>query len=172
MSPDRRKIREIAGFTFMKQRNDHQNWYDLASSFHDAAVLLHSEHQSPSPPFYYNAALSVELLLKSILIAKNKGLIEKHKLLDLAKKTEIFFTHDQECTLELLSQIIIWSGRYPAPRNKKDWDEYYDDILEKHIDRGALRTSLNIGRFPTLENYLKIWVLSDAEYKKLITETT
>lgn len=166
MSTDRKKIRAIAGFTFSRHGGDPENWYSLACSFNEAATLLDAQSKSStSAPYHYNAALSIELLLKAITLAKSQALQKTHNLVDQAKNSGIDFTDDQLCTLELFSEIIIWSGRYPTPKSEEFWDKYHDDILEKHITREAFRTSINRNRFPIFENYQKIWEKCAAAYK-------
>ena len=93
-----------------------------------------------------------------------------HNLIQLSKDSGVNLTKDQECTLELLSEIIIWNGRYPIPKKEEQWDNYHDVILEKHIirerDGNTFRTLAHRGRFPSIENYKKIWDACEIEYKK------
>jgi len=103
-------------------------------------------------------------------LAKSKSLELNHNLIQLSKDSGVNLTKDQECTLELLSEIIIWNGRYPIPKKEEQWDNYHDVILEKHIirerDGNTFRTLAHRGRFPSIENYKKIWDACEIEYKK------
>lgn len=166
LGPDRKKIRAVAGFTFSRHGSDPENWYRLACSFNEVAALINAESKSSmSVPYHYNAALSIELLLKAITHAQSQALQKNHNLVEKAKSCGIDFTYDQLCTLELFSEIIIWSGRYPTPKSEEFWDKYHDEVLEKHITRETFRTSINRDRFPIFENYQKIWEKCAAVYK-------
>lgn len=171
MTLSKKKVREIVGFTFDEQGDNPENWFSRARSFYEAAILLNdSSESSLSISYYYNAGLSIELLLKAIILAKSKSFETNHNLIQLSKDSGVNLTKDQECTLELLSEIIIWSGRYPIPKKEGQWDNYHDVIFEKHIvrekDGNTSRTLAHRGRFPSIENYKKIWDTCEIEYKK------
>jgi HEPN domain-containing protein len=172
---DKKKIRETVGYTQKQLTADPAVWYRTAKSFNAAANLLH-EFQSRVPgdsrPFVMNAALSLELILKSIL-AKNATTIpdgaDGHNLCALCERAKVGLSEKQMTTLELLTETIIWAGRYPGPKNEKRWDDYQDRILEKHIVRSTKgnvsSTVANRETFPTWENYKKIWESCVAEFQ-------
>jgi len=54
-----------------------------------------------------------------------------HELLRLARDAGVAFSNNQEATLEWLSEILKWSGRYPVPNKEEDWDHYFDNVQEK-----------------------------------------
>ena len=115
MSLSKKEIREITGFTFSAVNADHENWMSRARAFKEAAELIaKSDEYSPPIPYYYNAGLSLELILKAIAIAQRKEFETNHRLKDLCKLVGMKINNDQECTLELLSEVILWSGRYPV----------------------------------------------------------
>jgi len=170
-------VREIVGLTFSQNGSDAQGWFNLACSFKTAAELLGAKAESSlAIAYYFNAGLSIELILKAVAIAKGKNFDANHRLNDLCVNTAIKFTKDQACTLELFSEIIVWSGRYPTPKNEGQWDNYHDVVLEKHIVReregNTFKTIVHKVRFPTLENYLKIWGLCEEEYKNTLINPT
>lgn len=84
-----------------------------------------------------------------------------HLLNDLCKLIGVKITNDQECTLELLSELVVWSGRYPIPKNEGQWNNYHDVVQEKHIlherEGKVGKIFANRDRFPTLQNYLALW---------------
>jgi len=169
----RKDVREIVGFTFSQGGSDAQGWFNRACSFKTAAELLDAKAESSlAIAYYFNAGLSIELILKAVAIAKGKKFDTNHRLNDLCVNAGIKLTKDQACTLELFSEIIVWSGRYPTPKNEGQWDNYHDVILEKHIVReregNTFKTIAHKDRFPTLENYLKIWGLCEEEYRNTL----
>lgn len=175
MSLSKKKVREIAGFTFSKIGEDPKSWMKLAMDFKEAAVLIaKSDEYSPPFPFYYNSGIALELSLKATAIAKSKDYEANHRLNDLCNLIGLKITMNQECTLELLSEIVIWSGRYPVPKKEGQWNNYHDVVQEKHIVResegGVHKTLADRDRFPTVENFLALWKLCKAEYKLSIAQ--
>lgn len=172
MPLSKKRVREIVGFTISGVGDNPENWFNRAREFNSAAKLLvDPSHGGLSLAYYYNAGLSIELALKAIILAKSESFEKIHRLNDLAKKAGVDFTNDQNCTLELLSEIIIWSGRYPIPKSEGQWNNYYDVILEKHIVREKIgntyRTYAHKNRFPSLENYLSIWLACENELRNV-----
>jgi len=170
MRLDRKKVRKITGYTHDQVGADPENWMGNARLFKNAADLIATQNDySPPLPFYFNAGLSIELGLKAVAVAKSKVFPKTHKLSELIRLSGIEITLDQKATLELLSELIIWAGRYPVPKKEDEWDKYHDDILEKHkniTQKGNSGSILvNQDRFPTLENYHRIWERISDTYK-------
>lgn len=175
MSLSKKEVREITGFTFSKIGTDPENWMKRAIDFKEAAMLIaKSEEYSPPFPYYYNSGIALELAFKSIAIAKSKDYETNHRLNDLCTLIGLKITKNQECTLELLSELVVWSGRYPVPKKEGQWNNYHDVVQEKHIVReseGSVhRTLADRDRFPTLENFLTLWELCETEYKLSIAK--
>lgn len=172
---DRRKIRQIVGYTHKHQTTNANAWYALAKSFHAATEVL-QEFQDRIPrdsrPFALNAGFSIELILKSILAKKDIPIpdgADGHNLLSLCERAKVVLSKNQKATLELLAETIVWSGRYPAPKNDRRWDDYQDRILEKHIVRSrkgnVSSVVANLDTFPNWENFSKIWDHCVAEFQ-------
>jgi hypothetical protein len=164
---DRKTIRQQIGYTQAAQTANVASWHRSALSFHRAAkVLYQNSNQIPQDtrPFSFNAALSLELVLKCIL-AKKKITIPSgpngHNLQILSEKANVTITDKQKMTLEILTEILIWAGRYPAPKTPEAWDRYQDEILESHVVQnksGNVYSALaDRETFPTWENYERIW---------------
>ncbi|TKB47362.1 hypothetical protein FCL40_16055 [Ferrimonas sediminicola] len=169
MSFKKNEVREIAEFTFSKIGTDPENWMKRAVDFKDAAILIaKSDEYSPPFPYYYNSGIALELILKSIAVAKSKNYGTNHRLNDLCTLVGLKIAKNQECTLELLSELIVWGGRYPVPKKEGQWNNYHDVVKEKHIVRenegGVHRTLADRDRFPTLDNFLSLWELFETEY--------
>jgi hypothetical protein len=168
---DMKEIRRIAQHTFASQQSDEESWYRSAVSFHEGANVLGQHIDSirrGKLVFLTNAAVSIELLLKAIIAAEDGKARKTHELLGLARDAGVAFSKDQEATLEWLSEILKWSGRYPVPNNEKAWDHYYDNVQEKHIIRerrgnaGVVRA--NPETFPSVKNYEKLWDLANRKW--------
>jgi len=86
---------------------------------------------------------------------------------------EVELDEDQKYTLELLTEAIVWLAKYPAPKSEAKWDNFHDNILERHIVRsqsGNTHSTLaNPKRFPSMENYTRIWEICLAKYLSIIS---
>ena len=94
-----------------------------------------------------------------------------HRLYLIFRDAGIAFTKNQEATLELLGEVLKWSGRYPVPNNEKAWDHYYNDVHEKHVNR---EREGNVGRiranrepFPSIEVYKKLLDLANQKWSEI-----
>jgi hypothetical protein len=171
---DRKEIRRVAQHTFADQQSNEDSWYGSAISFHEGASILW-QHKESIPRgmlvFLINAALSIELLLKAIIVAKGGGAPQTHELRDLARDAEVAFSKNQMATLELLGEVLKWSGRYPVPNTEKAWDHYYDHVVERHIIRereGSVgRVRANPETFPSVQNYEALWNLADRKWDEI-----
>jgi hypothetical protein len=164
---DRKRIRQIVGYTREEQITNAAAWFALAEAFHAAAEVLHEFQDrlsSDSRPFALNAALSLELIFKSILAQKGLTIPDGksgHDLCSLCTTAKVRLNEKQTITLELLTETIVWAGRYPGPKDEKRWDDYQDRIFEKHVIRSSTgnvsRVLANPETFPNWKNYTKIW---------------
>ena len=159
MELDRKEVRRITGFTFTKIGSNADNWMSLAKEFNRAAMhLAASDNENFTRPFCLNSALSLELILKAIIQSNGNKPAISHNLIRLCKSAKLTLSSDRQATLEILSTALVWSGRYPVPNNEAEWDNYLDQVLEKHIileqEGGVLKNSRT---FPTPQNYSEIW---------------
>jgi HEPN domain-containing protein len=168
---DWKKYRESIGYTQAKVSKDAKAWHALAFGYHRAAELL-NEFPARVPrdtrQFAFNAAISIELILKAILARKLIDIPNRfggHDLLALSDMAVVRVSENQRKTLDLLTATIIWSGRYPAPNTEAKWDEYQDFTFESHVIRTKRSTMANRDTFPDWNNYSKIWAICIAEFQ-------
>ena len=171
---DRKEIRRIARHTFADQRSNEESWYSSAISFHEGANVLSQQIDSIHGGmlvFLTNSALSIELLLKAIIVAKGEIAPKTHELPRLARDAGVAISRDQEATLELPGEVLKWSGRYPVPNDEKTWDHYYDVVHERHVIReregnvGGVRA--NPATFPSVKNCELIWSLANRKWDEI-----
>lgn len=172
---DRKQIREIAGYTHQKQREDADLWYKQSVSFHEASIILYEQQERLSGAlriFQFNAALSLELIFKAVLAANGETIPSIHFLRELCVKAEVELGEHQKFTLDLLTESILWLGRYPVPKSEAQWDNFHDNIFEKHKVRlqsvNTHTTLSNRKRFPSMENYTRIWEICLLKYRSVI----
>jgi len=81
-----------------------------------------------TPPVYTMlCGMSLELLYKAIVVAKgNEPNTTSHKLTNLASDAGVSVTKKQQGLLEILSESVIWYGRYPVPKKQ----EHIQNIIE------------------------------------------
>lgn len=173
---DWKKYRESIGYTQAKVSKDAKAWHSLALGNHAAAELLNEfadRIPSDTRQFAFNAALSVELILKAILARKRIDIPSRsggHDLLALSDTALVALSDNQRRTLDLLTATIIWSGRYPAPNTETKWDEYQDVTFEAHVVRTTVgnvsSVMANRETFPDWNNYSKIWDICTTEFQK------
>lgn len=162
----RKEIRRQSGYTHNNQIANYDLWYKSALSFHEAAKILYenesfSDAHFSSVHFFYNSAISIELIIKAILSKKAIKVPMHHKLRKLSDLTLISLDEDQLLILGYWEEAICWLGRYPAPKTQAEWDNFQDNIFEQMVIRtrhsNTHNICINTNRDPSMENYIKIW---------------
>jgi hypothetical protein len=106
------------------------------------------------------------------LVTLKKEYKTTHRLKELSDEAGMKIEHDQEITLELLSEHLIWLGRYPIPKNENQWNNFHDVLLPKHKvieqEGSTGRIMKNEKTFPSLKNYLAIWRRFESEYSTIM----
>jgi hypothetical protein len=161
---DKKEIREINGDTFGNAKSNVISWYNSANQFHAGALILAQHINSfdgGMRVFLVNAAISLELLYKAIIVAQGNEAPISHILISLAHDADVSCPDKQKATLELMSEIFKWSGRYPVPNKEESWNNYHDNVLERHIIRGRSKDGAfivaNREIFPSIEKYIELW---------------
>jgi hypothetical protein len=81
-----------------------------------------------------------------------------HNLRKLAAVANISLSENLNMTLDLLTDILFWRGRYPAPLTEDFWNKYHDEVLENSLLRsptGGVRANPNV--FPSQKVCSEIW---------------
>lgn len=92
------------------------------------------------PVYEMLCGMAIELMYKAII--KAKGIkpkpkdFERHELLDLAHLAGISVDDKSELILQLLTESIIWAGRYPVPKKQEEMKNR--DRLFNKLTRGSL----------------------------------
>lgn len=109
--------------------------------------------------------MSIELILKAIAVAQRKEVLAHHRLIELASHIGFTLAPDEEALLSVLTAAIRWSGRYPIPKDRKEWVDTYKDrnrALWKPADDNAIWSVYN-GALDW-ENVNALWVKLDEVY--------
>jgi len=135
-------------------------WYNKASDLRGSAGALWASMDDPrsneiveqlglgtgfsmkaatSPVYLMLCGMSLELLYKAIVVAKGeKPNTNSHKLTDLASNAGVSLTEQEVGLLEILSESIIWDGRYPVPKEQKHIQGLIDLKKEHLYDKKQL----------------------------------
>ena len=82
------------------------------------------------------AALSLELIFKSILLAKGETIPPIHFLRKLCTQAEVEIDEDQKFTLDLLTEVLLWLGRYPLMFNSNRAKIVFSDFWPADTVKG------------------------------------
>lgn len=74
--------------------------------------------------------MSLELLYKAIIVLSGEPVPKTHNLLDLANKAGEITTPKQAGILDLLTDCIVWEGRYPVPQHHSAIDRFVFNHFE------------------------------------------
>lgn len=72
--------------------------------------------------YFMLCGMSLESMLKAILVQRHQQLPDHHHLDKLAQLIDLPFDARELDLLKILSATIIWEGKYPVPWKEKDWD--------------------------------------------------
>lgn len=166
-----KEVREIIGYTFENEKRNSKSWYECALSFHECASMLYGAEKQTSRgaiATFFNAALSIELILKAILAAKKKNIPQKHNLRLLVEESGVKLNDNQYCMIDYLTEAIIWL-KYPTPRKETQWDNFHDVIFEKFVIKiEPGKKMANLDRIPSLDNYMMVWNIFLTKYEESV----
>ena len=108
--------------------------------------------------------MAMELLLKTIIVAKGGEPKATHHLDELAVEAGVIFTPQQVGLLKILSRSVIWGGKYPIPKREQEWNELVNLERELLFKRGSLGdTGLTVySRNDALEweSFNELWIVA------------
>lgn len=81
--------------------------------------------------------MSFELLFKAHCIGSGTEFRSIHDLVALANTASLYTSKDENKTLKVLSEYIIWDGRYPTPKNPEHLKEHWKNqasLLDDTLD--------------------------------------
>ena len=138
---------------FKSQRDVAIYWFNKASDLRGSAAALwvsQSEEMSDlvveqcglgasfrldaAVPSVYRmlAGMALELLYKAVIVAKGKDVPHTHALIELAERAGFGPSDDDRALLKILTEAIVWDGRYPVPKSYEHF-ERLRDLETEHL---------------------------------------
>lgn len=83
-------------------------------------------------PYYMLCGLSLELAFKAIIVTYGKEMPSSHDLNKLAHLAELEYNEDEQGLMSVLSDFIVWSGKYPTPKQPSAMQSHHN-LIDKHF---------------------------------------
>jgi len=176
---------------FEKLRGHAIYWHNCSCDLRAAAAVLVCSLKEPAASaiprafglgetFRMDAALpsvyvmlcgmSLELLYKSVAVAKDLAPLHTHDLVTLAEHVGIQVDPTERGPLDLLSAAIIWSGRYPVP---KTYDQMArrSEVFQSVMFEPAARPFRGLKPTRALDwsHFSRLWKTGDALYQSVVS---
>jgi len=135
---------------FNRRKNTTLWWYNKSSDLYASArvlwiamdaqkdSVLHKELGFGSgfafdtacwPVYQMIFGMAFELMLKAIIVSTDDEPPHIHDLVKLSHFAEIELSLEEEKVFAILSQHILWDGRYPVPKNQGQLQIHYANCL-------------------------------------------
>lgn len=85
------------------------------------------------PVYLMLCGMSLELLYKAISVAKGDQVQTNHDLIDLAHVAGVETDEKTKTILQLLTESVIWEGKYPVPKDKHKESFYTANRLYNEV---------------------------------------
>jgi hypothetical protein len=179
---DAQRMQEVRSMsTYEELKKDSLAWFNKASDLRGGAAVLWASMKSESCeiatelgldkgfsmrtalPLVYRmlCGMSLELLFKSVIVARGKKPAKTHVLSNLASDGGIAYTAEQRDLLQILTEAIIWDGKYPTPEDKDDWDNLnrleYVRLFDKALFGSSGLELLTANEALDWDSYSELW---------------
>ena len=165
-------------------------WYNKASDLHGSAGALWASMHAPDagitaeqlglgrgfsfgaacfPVYTMLCGMALELLLKAIVVADGREpKQDTHALATLWLDAGVPLSHDKNGLLGILSEAIIWYGRYPVPKRREHFGKLANLQREHLYSKVPIGKTLNMLR-PNgaldWDAFNKLWSLACKAYQ-------
>ncbi|WP_201580154.1 hypothetical protein [Psychrobacter sp. Pi2-52] len=104
--------------------------------------------------------LSFELLFKAIAMQRKLAFSATHQLVEIANSAHIRLTTDEKEILRVLTEYILWGGKYPVPHKKTHLENHWKHENKVAYDKekhGSLTIERGNNKLD-LDELAKIWI--------------
>lgn len=110
-------------YQFESLNRNSLHWHNKASDLFTSAMVLWKAMDSGNAIECWSTykmlmGLSFELLFKAIAIQRKLTFPANHQLVEIANSANLNLTVDEKTILRVLTEYILWDGKYPAPHKK------------------------------------------------------
>lgn len=142
-----------------KERSDNiVQELSLGTGYRMAAAVL--------PVYEMLCGMAIELICKAIIISKDikpkkPKDFENHKLVLLAKLAGISVDKKSNLILQLLTESIIWGGRYPVPKDQshmENRDKLFNELTKVDSNWGCFNRISLANDALSWESFNRIWL--------------
>ncbi len=125
-------------------------YFNKANTLRKSADIL-MRHGETREVFTMIAGMALEVLLKGIIMGLDRTPSRTHNLNKLIDDVGIGVDEDERILLDVMTEHVIWVGRYTTPSKREDWQRVYD-VRTKQKEGGS-KWFDNPGR--TVDRYLQ-----------------
>jgi len=152
------KIRAFdKGDQFSRRFNSLMYYSNYADELHEAALLVGNAKLIPGNVFCLLAGLSIELLLKGILLGLQGKFPKSHQIQDLSLLSGISSTDDDLIILQSMSEYVSWASKYPTPKDEQSWHSAVELFGKQRRTSGKLSSYIISEREINMDNYERFW---------------
>ncbi len=125
-------------------------WHNKSADLHSSATVLweamkdeDSLQISCYSTYKMLMGMSLEALIKAHCIAQNiddDKVKKSHRLTELSSLAGINFSKEDNKILDVLTEYVIWDGKYPAPKKSSQLKNHYQNVQATEYDIEKLGT--------------------------------
>ncbi len=120
------------------------------------------------PVYHMLCGMSLELLLKAVLVERGFEPKTTHDLVLLCADAGISLTTTQTGLLKILSEAIVWDGRYPVPKQEPRFRQFivlrYEHLFDQLTSSSTLKLRKSNSNL-NWESFNKLWSLISEAYE-------
>jgi hypothetical protein len=180
--PSQEEVSTLRRKLFDKAGRNPRKWYSKAMQLYNAAKALEDRVKYESyqgkelpivPPnmeerikcvYFMLSGFAIENLFKGILVNRGQSCVsdgklivkhwgKNHRLVNLANLSELTLLPEDTLLLEILTQYILWAGRYPIPQS------YVEGVLVNeqghHLPVSLMTAGFDLKQIDTLVSKLR-----------------
>lgn len=157
--------------TYNRMKDESGYWYSRAKDLLISAKVLWNSLDKNS--FCRNVykmlmGMAFESLIKAVLTQRNISFQYIHNLRRLAQQADIKLSEEEFNLLDILSEYILWAGKYPVPKDyeilKKHYESERNQLYDKYEKVSDISLVIYNGKLD-FDNLHKIWIKISEKYK-------